>query len=75
MLNLKDIVIDVSTALNVRCLEQNVTLNLNLDDVIINANQQEMMELVRNLIDNAIKYNKTNGSVDVTLKEKYLQVC
>lgn len=74
MLNLKDIVIDVSTALNVRCLEQNVTLNLNLDDVIINANQQEMMELVRNLIDNAIKYNKPNGSVDVTLKEKYLQV-
>lgn len=74
MLNLKEIVIDVSTALNVRCLEQNVTLNLNLDDVIINANQQEMMELVRNLIDNAIKYNKPNGSVDVTLKEKYLQV-
>lgn len=74
MLNLKDIVIDVSTALNVRCLEQNVTLNLDLDDVIINANQQEMMELVRNLIDNAIKYNKPNGSVDVTLKEKYLQV-
>lgn len=74
MLNLKDIVIDVSTALNVRRLEQNVTLNLNLDDVIINANQQEMMELVRNLIDNAIKYNKPNGSVDVTLKEKYLQV-
>ncbi len=74
MFNLKDIVIDVSTALNVRCLEQNVTLNLNLDDVIINANQQEMMELVRNLIDNAIKYNKPNGSVDVTLKEKYLQV-
>lgn len=74
MLNLKDIVIDVSTALNVRCFEQNVTLNLDLDDVIINANQQEMMELVRNLIDNAIKYNKPNGSVDVTLKEKYLQV-
>lgn len=74
MLNLKEIVIDVSTALNVRCLEQNVTLNLDLDDVIINANQQEMMELVRNLIDNAIKYNKPNGSVDVTLKEKYLQV-
>lgn len=74
MLNLKEIVIDVSTALNVRCFEQNVTLNLDLDDVIINANQQEMMELVRNLIDNAIKYNKPNGSVDVTLKEKYLQV-
>lgn len=74
MLNLKEIVIDVSTALNVRCIEQNVTLNLDLDDVIINANQQEMMELVRNLIDNAIKYNKPNGSVDVTLKEKYLQV-
>ena len=49
-------------------------MNLNLDDVIINANQQEMMELVRNLIDNAIKYNKTNGSVDVKLKKKYLQV-
>ncbi len=73
-INLKDVVLEVTTALNVKCQEQNISLDLNIDDVILLANTQEMVELVRNLIDNAIKYNKTNGTVKVLLNENCLQV-
>ena len=74
LLNLKDIVIDVITSLNVKTRDNNITINHNLEDVVLNVNSQEMIELIRNLLDNAVKYNKPNGSIDVILSKKRLIV-
>ena len=38
------------------------------------ASKNEFNEIVRNLIDNAIKYNKENGSIELILKDGVLTV-
>lgn len=45
--------------------EYQVTLNMNCRPIIIHANVQQLRALISNLISNAIKYNKPNGSVNV----------
>ena len=35
------------------------------DDIIINADKQQFQELITNIIENAIKYNKINGKIIV----------
>ena len=34
---------------------------------IIKASEERMIELISNLVDNAIRYNKPNGRVDITV--------
>ncbi|MCL2671931.1 MAG: ATP-binding protein [Clostridiales bacterium] len=45
-----------------------VEINLDLDDILIRANKRQFYELCVNLIENAIKYNKPGGRVDISLK-------
>jgi len=47
--------------------EKQLQLNYTAADVTITANYKQMGDLFRNLISNAIKYNKPGGSVDVQL--------
>lgn len=47
--------------------ERLVELNYVGNKAIINVNKQMMEDLFSNLIDNAIKYNKANGQVDVVV--------
>ncbi|MDO5402112.1 MAG: ATP-binding protein [Eubacteriales bacterium] len=46
-----------------------VELNLHGSSQIVNANRQMMDELVYNLCDNAIRYNKPQGRVDITVSQ------
>jgi signal transduction histidine kinase len=46
--------------------EKNIEIKTNLkDDIIINADKQQFQELITNIIENAIKYNKINGKITV----------
>lgn len=47
--------------------ERQIELNFVGNKTIVNANMQMMEDLFSNLIDNAIKYNKVNGRVDVNV--------
>lgn len=47
--------------------EKQLKLDYKAEDVVITANYKQMGDLFRNLISNAIKYNKAEGSVDVSL--------
>ena len=44
------------------------------DDVIIKSTQERITEIVDNLVSNAIKYNKQNGKIIVTLRGNVLTV-
>jgi two-component system phosphate regulon sensor histidine kinase PhoR len=50
--------------------EKGVTLSLVGERILISANQRMLDELLYNLCDNAVKYNKENGSVAVSLAEE-----
>lgn len=47
--------------------EYQVTLDLNCKPLSIYANVQQIRELLNNLITNAIKYNKPNGTVNIVI--------
>jgi two-component system phosphate regulon sensor histidine kinase PhoR len=47
-----------------------VTLSLTGERIVLFANRRMLDELLYNLIDNAVKYNRDNGSVEVTLRRE-----
>lgn len=49
---------------------KNLTVKKEIERVIINANRSDMEQLFGNLLDNAVKYNKDNGTIDISLTEK-----
>ncbi len=58
---------DMIKTLQPIAVKQGVHLQTECKPAIINANKQHMRELLLNLIGNAIKYNKPNGMVYVTI--------
>ncbi|GHU54660.1 sensor histidine kinase [Clostridia bacterium] len=60
----------VSEALAFQASEANVKVTLDCSVVYLNANRQQMYDLLNNLVDNAIKYNVPNGSVTVSVQSQ-----
>lgn len=49
---------------------KHITLNLNLDEFNIKSNQKMLYLVWQNLINNAIKFSKCDGHIDILLKKK-----
>lgn len=56
-------------ALSINAKLKNINITLNGESVFIKANASLLEELVYNLCDNAIRYNKENGQVFVTVEK------
>ena len=65
--NLKKIVRKAAEQQSPAADRKNISVSLELDDVEIMADSSLMYQLADNLISNAIKYNKENGWVKITL--------
>ena len=61
--NLKSVVEEVYASLEPQAAKCNVRLEMNCQDVVLQASLQQMRELVQNLVSNGIKYNTVNGYV------------
>ena len=68
--NLKKLVLEILDAYKTKIEAKNIHLDLQIDDVKINSDIRLIDEMFRNLIDNAIKYNKENGKITINLTEK-----
>lgn len=68
-INLKETAGDAVSLLQTKADGLNVKLNLQAEDVVMKVNKNYMNELLYNLIDNGIKYNKNGGSVDTKIKK------
>ena len=66
--NLKDMVEEAVDVLEMAAGKNNITFELNLADTMVTGNETQLYELVFNLCDNSIRYNKPNGTVYITLK-------
>ena len=60
--------------LQVNAENHDVTLRLSGKSAYVNANREMMNELLYNLCDNAIRYNKKGGRVDVSVEEMDTEV-
>ena len=69
--NLYELALSVAEVLREKANEREISVEVCGERFNVNANRQMIDELLYNLIDNAIKYNKDNGSVTITVsKEK-----
>ena len=68
--NLKKLVLEILDAYKTKIETKNIHLDLQIDDVKINSDIRLIDEMLRNLIDNAIKYNKENGKITINLTGK-----
>ena len=67
LLNIKSIVLELLEIYKNKLEEKTIKVNLDLEDNYINIDKKYADELIINLIDNAIKYNKLNGQIDIKL--------
>ena len=74
-INLSEMVNDISSSLEPQLLIDNLTIIKDIDpSAYLIANQKHIYQLIRNLIDNAIKYNVLNGKIYVTIKKNNNEV-
>ena len=69
-INLKKLLIEIIDSLESKIALKNIKIIYSLQEEYIYADATLLDELFRNLIDNAIKYNKENGTINITLKKK-----
>jgi len=72
--SLKEIVLDVISSLSEKAQGRSLTMQCEGEDFYINANKSQIIELIYNICDNAIKYNKDNGSVTFTMSENTISI-
>lgn len=69
LLNLREMLENVVSLLQSKADKSNIKMSIKSSDVYMEANKSYISELLYNLIDNAIKYNKENGSVIAEINE------
>ncbi len=68
-INLAKILLEVNGNLRILAEKNNVMLHFDTTDLFINANYDQMYQLLKNLIENAIKYGKQSGNVWVNISQ------
>lgn len=69
-ISIKNVVEDIIKTTEPLRSENNINITANLEDFKILADYKQIYQMLNNLIVNAIKYNKPNGSVNIDLKQK-----
>lgn len=68
-LSIKKIVEDVVSSLTIEADNKHISTNIDGINFSIFMNNDEAYQLIKNLYDNAIKYNKDNGSINISYKD------
>ena len=74
IIDLKKTAGECSDSLAVACKEKNVIITITGGAEPVKGNQTEIYELIYNLMDNAVKYNRQGGNVDVVLSGKTIRI-
>lgn len=72
--NCKDVIIDILESFDNRIKELNLTIKLDIDNIVINIDKNLAYQLFKNLIDNAIKYNNKNGFIKIILNPELFSI-
>lgn len=72
--NVRALTTDIIKRYETKLASKNITIETNLEDLTIATNASQLEILISNLIDNAFKYNKSNGKIKVILNSEELIV-
>ena len=64
--NLKEVLDQICTRMMGKIRKNNLRLECTFEDIITTVDEENLRHIVINLIDNAIKYNKPNGSIHIS---------
>lgn len=64
-INLKETLYQICERMMGKVKKNNLTLKCDVKDIIIVADEENLRHIVINLVDNAIKYNKSNGNIEI----------
>jgi len=68
-LNTKDILDENIDYFIQLAIKKHITLNIDTNDMYVKIDKESFVRLSNNLISNAIKYSKQNGTISITLKD------
>ena len=68
--NLANIVRNTEESLRILYSNSNITVNLQLEDSIVMADQLKMELIINNLLTNALKYTPKNNKIEIKLENK-----
>lgn len=71
---LKGLIEDRAEYFSILAQSKNISCQLELEKTYITIDRRKITRVIDNLISNAIKYNKRNGTVGITLKNKKLLI-
>ncbi len=54
--------------------DKNLIINLNDEDVYVDMDKEDLNLLIKNLIENAIRYNKKNGNINIKINSSLKQL-
>ncbi|MCL1830760.1 MAG: ATP-binding protein, partial [Oscillospiraceae bacterium] len=68
-ISLAEIVTEVITSLETTISEKNLSIDI-IGDASVTAKPEHLYELIKNLIENAVRYNKQDGSISITMESE-----
>jgi two-component system phosphate regulon sensor histidine kinase PhoR len=63
--NLKETFDEICGRIMGKIKKNNISFKCNVEDVIVTIDEESLRHIIINLIDNAIKYNRPSGSIDI----------
>ena len=67
--DLSQITIDIVSQLQKKATDKNITIKTNMMIAKVNGVQTVLYEMLHNLLDNAIDYNKINGEISINIED------
>ncbi len=67
--NISEIINKTIVSLKIKCEEKSISFDFTDNPVHINANQNDIVQITRNLLDNAVKYGKENSLIKVKAQQ------
>lgn len=71
---LSQIIEEILRAFENKILANKIKVTTNLTPEMVTANKEHIYTLIKNIVENAIKYNKEGGSIIITLKKHQLSI-
>jgi len=75
IVNLKDVSSEVCNLLQEKANLNNIKIILHAENIVMKANRNYINELLYNLVDNGIKYNKEEGKVKININKSNDYIC
>ena len=67
LIDMVEVIKDVQNVLQPNAKKRGITINVETEPVILRADYEQMVQLVRNLVDNSIQYGIDNGMITIRL--------